>query len=237
MTLRRAALFTLILAACRGGPGAALKAGRPSGSASEWQGERGASRTRERRQPWASNPGWVLHIGDSFVDASFQQSLRPLFRDARTPYVSSGITATYTTSWANDPELDRWLARRPALVIVTLGANEVDMPFPEEHAKAVGAIARKIASAHASCVWTTPPMWKAETGILEVIFDHCSPCLFFDSDAILGGLSAAERKGDGIHPNTRGGARWAQALWAWLEDHQNPDSATWALLPYERRDP
>lgn len=178
---------------------------------------------------------WVLHIGDSFVHASFQQNLRPRFEGAQTTYVVDATTATYTTTWAFDPELDRWLARRPSLVLVTLGANEFDMPVPSEHAGAVEKLVRKIAAASTSCVWITPPAWKKDSGILQVIHDHASPCLFFDSDAALGGLSAAERQPDRIHPNKRGGARWTAAFWDWLVDHRDPQRPGWALVPYETR--
>src|SRR5258706_601659 len=98
--------------------------------------------------------------------------------------------ALVATTWASDQELGDWLSKRPALVLVTLGANEVDIPVPSQHARAVESLARRIASVGASCVWIAPPLWKGETGILEVIHDHCAPCLFFDSDAVLGGLSA-----------------------------------------------
>jgi hypothetical protein len=176
---------------------------------------------------------WVLHVGDSFVHAALQQTLRPLFEGTKTGYVVSATTATYTTTWAYGGELDKWLARSPALVLVTLGANEVEMPVPAEHAGAVEVIARKIVEAHAACVWITPPMWKKDTGILQVIHDHSAPCLFFDSDAVLGGLGADERQHDRIHPSDKGGARWANALWGWLLDHRDPESSGWALVPYE----
>ena len=110
------------------------------------------------------------------------------------------------------------------------------MPVPEEHAAAVRALVRKIAETTASCVWITPPMWKRDTGILQVIHDNAAPCLFFESDAVLGGLADAERQRDRIHPNERGGARWAEAFWGWLEDHRDRERPGWALVPYERRE-
>jgi hypothetical protein len=230
--------------ACRTNPLAASRdtnAGGGITTASDWTGSRaGASAA----PPSVANTlarvprdTWVLHVGDSFVDASFQQSLRPRFRATGTTYVSNGLTATYTTTWAHSPILDQWLAKGPSLVIVTLGANEVDMPFPEEHAKAVLAIVHKIVRTGASCVWTAPPMWKPDSGILQVIRDHAAPCLFFDSDAVLGQLSPAERNPDRIHPNVKGGGRWADAFWNWLDAHRDPNRGPWSLRPYERRDP
>jgi lysophospholipase L1-like esterase len=186
----------------------------------------------------AVRDAWVLHVGDSFVDASFQQNLRPRFRESGSRYISRSAVATYTTTWAYDPAFDAWLARKPALVIVTLGANEADIPVPEEHAKPIALIARKIAAAGAACVWTTPPLWRHDTGIVQVIHDHAAPCLFFESDAVMGSpLSLAERNPDRIHPNPKGGARWTSAFWTWLQSHRDPSGGPWALRPFEPRDP
>jgi hypothetical protein len=204
-------------------------------SASDWAGSHEGPVLATPPTTPARNPAWILHVGDSFVDASFQQNLRPHFRTAGAAYVTEGVTSTYTTTWASEPKLDRWLAGRPALVIVTLGANEVDIGFPEAHAKAIERLAHKIAASGASCVWTAPPLWKRDTGIVQVIHDHCAPCLFFDSDAVLGGLVGSERQGDQIHPNSRGGARWAEAFWTWLVDHRDLAAGPWVLVPYERR--
>jgi hypothetical protein len=80
-------------------------------------------------------------------------------------------------------------------------------------------------------------MWKKDSGILQVIHDHAAPCLFFDSDAVLGGLTAQERQRDRIHPNERGGARWTEALWGWLLEHRDPKRPAWGLVPFETRGP
>jgi hypothetical protein len=216
--------------------GSAASARRPA-SALDWTGARAsaAAPVKPPPSPQVDRNTWVLHIGDSFVHASLQQNLGPKIRASGANYVVDATTATYTTTWANDPQLDKWLARRPSLVLVTLGANEVDMPVPAEHAAAVEQLVRKIAGAQSACVWITPPMWKRDSGILQVIHDHSAPCLFFDSDAVTGGLSADERQRDHIHPNERGGARWTEALWGWLVEHRDVGKGGWALVPFEVR--
>jgi hypothetical protein len=236
--IQRGALpLTLCAAGCPAAPPSPSRSVAPAMTADDWTAVRPPAPSTAPGPISVPRDTWVLHIGDSFVDASFQQNLRPRFRQAGTAYVSTGVTATYTTTWAGDPELDNWLARRPSMVVVTLGANEVDMPIPEQHAKAIAAIVRKIVATGASCVWTAPPLWKPDTGILQVIHDHCAPCLFFDSDAVMGGLSPNERKADRIHPNARGGARWAEAFWTWLQAHRDASGRPWALAPFERRQP
>ena len=223
-------------------PGPLAAATRPTPAASDWSGLRVSPSPGPAGTLVASPPpddafkhAWVLHVGDSFVHASFQQNLGPHIRATGSGYVVDAATATYTTTWANDPDLDRWLERRPALVLVTLGANEVEMPVPVDHARAVETIARKVTKDGASCVWITPPMWKPDSGFLQVIHDHCAPCLFFDSDAVMGGLGPDERQRDRIHPNEKGGLRWSDAFWGWLEDHRDPARGPWALAPFERR--
>jgi lysophospholipase L1-like esterase len=208
---------------------------RPAPTASDWEGTHADAPAPSAAPPSAPEGAWVLHIGDSFTDAWLKQNLGPRVRATGSHYVVDSETATYTTTWAFDRELDRLLARRPSLVIVTLGANEVDMPVPGQHARAVEQLVRRIHASGASCVWMTPPLWKPDTGILQVIHDHCAPCLYFDSDAVLGGLTRDEREPDGIHPNKRGGKRWADAFWRWLLDHRDPTRPAWALVPFEVR--
>ena len=228
--------LALLACACEtSAPASTGPVGRPHPTAREWTGSHDTPPPAVTEASEVPRGTWVLHIGDSFVHASLHQNLRPRFDATGTGYVVDATTATYTTSWANDPDLEKWLARRPSLVIVTLGANEVDMPAPEEHARPIEQLVHKIAEASVSCVWMTPPMWKKDSGILQVIHDHAAPCLFFDSDAVLGGLQGDERQRDGIHPNERGGARWAEAFWGWLEDHRDRSRPGWALVPFELR--
>lgn len=207
----------------------------PRPTAEEWRGTHDRPDSPGIAIAAVPKGAWVLHVGDSFVHAFFQQSLRPRFAATGAQYVVDATTATYTTTWAGDPDLAKWLARRPSLVLVTLGANEVEMPVPQEHARAVERLVREIAAASPSCVWITPPMWKKDTGILQVIHDHASPCLFFDSDAVLGGLTPDERQRDRIHPNERGGARWAGVFWDWLQEHRDPTRPGWGLVAFETR--
>jgi lysophospholipase L1-like esterase len=237
-SLARGAALALPILACD--PGAPRRpregAARVPSAATEWRGVHEAARTAPGAIGAAAAPGdWILHIGDSFTHAFLQQNLGPRFRAAGARYVVDAARGTFTTTWAEDPEFDQWLAGKPSLVLVTLGANEFDLPFPAARAGAVARIAGKIAAAGASCVWIAPPMWTPETGILQVIYKHCAPCLYFDSDALLGGLARVEREPDGIHPNRRGGARWAGAFWDWLTEHRDPDRGRWVVLPFERR--
>jgi hypothetical protein len=168
----------------------------------------------------------VAHIGDSFAEAWFEQNLRGRFRGVGAKYWVKAETSAATTTWVYHPDFQLMMAARPALVIISLGANEFDMPTPEIHAGAVRSLAKK-ASVSGSCVWVAPPRWKKDTGILDVIRRNCAPCLYFDTDSIVPDIE--RQSWDRIHPNEKGGAKWAAAFWQWLEDHRVPEHGAWAL--------
>lgn len=167
----------------------------------------------------------VLHVGDSFVMAGFSQSLRPKMKSVGALYEVRGAQATYTTTWHS--KLSRLVGDyHPDLVIITLGANEVTLTDPWARADAVTRLVKVVGDT--PCVWVTPPLWRKDTGIIEVIKQRAKPCLVFDSDAIAGPIS---RQPDSIHPSNAGGAVWAEAFWKWLLDHRAPAPVQGEHLP------
>lgn len=167
----------------------------------------------------------VIHFGDSFATAGLFQSLRPKFKELGVQYEAHARASSTTYAWAYGQELPQLLAKRPDLVIVTLGANEMFVGHPEDRQKAIRTIVKKIGDR--PCVWVAPPPWKSHTGILDVIRDNISPCLYFDSEAEVD--QPIERRKDGIHPSLSGGRVWAEALWDFIERHREPEKGPWAL--------
>jgi lysophospholipase L1-like esterase len=148
-----------------------------------------------------------LVFGDSTVDAGFSQRLKALVEERGGTLVADGWTSSTTKTWAQGNRLSVLLAHsQPDVVIVVLGANEVFLPAPEQATANIRAIARRLAGR--PCVWVSPPIWKGETGIVGVERRASAPCQFFDS-----GVLTLARQPDGIHPNTKGGATWAEAFW------------------------
>ncbi|MBK9259688.1 MAG: SGNH/GDSL hydrolase family protein [Polyangiaceae bacterium] len=167
----------------------------------------------------------VLHVGDSFVMAGFSQTLRPKMKSVGALYEVRAAQASYTTTWHN--KLSKLVGDyHPDLVIITLGANEVTLTDPWARADAVGRLVKIVGDT--PCVWVTPPLWRKDTGIVDVIKQRAKPCLVFDSDAIAGPIS---RQPDSIHPDNRGGAVWAEAFWKWLLEHRAPPPIEGEHLP------
>jgi len=151
----------------------------------------------------------VLHVGDSMVggDGGLTKALGANFTHAGARFVRDTKVSESVISFAASTRLRTLLAKHaPDIVIVTLGANDVFVPYPASLAGHVQAIARKLQGRE--CYWMGPPLWKPDTGIVQVIKDNAAPCTFFDSSA-----QKLARAGDGIHPTEQGGAAWASSFW------------------------
>ena len=125
-------------------------------------------------------------------------------------------TGTYIATWASKRRIAASLARhRPNLVLITLGANELDIAKPQSRVNVV----RKLVAALGGrpCVWIAPPLWEgAKADVLRVIEANCAPCAYLDSTKLVPDL---ERLPDKVHPSTAGRARWAMAVISWLYEH------------------
>ncbi|AKT40008.1 SGNH/GDSL hydrolase family protein [Chondromyces crocatus] len=154
----------------------------------------------------------VLHIGDSFTLAGFAQALKPRMKALGVRYEVKAEQSSYTVTWA--PKMELLVANtQPDLVIISLGANEVANTDPPAHGPAIRRLVQSIGKR--PCVWVAPPLWRKDTGIIDVIRENSAPCRFFDSDSLVKG--PIPRQSDKIHPNEEGGALWAEAFWQWLE--------------------
>jgi hypothetical protein len=177
----------------------------------------------------------VLHIGDSFALAGFAKSLKPRFKALGVRYEVRAETSSFTTTWSG--KMERLVAdTQPDLVIINLGANEVQNVDPAAHAPAGRRIVASIGDR--PCVWISSPSWRKDTGITDVIRENSAPCRFFDSDKLV--TQPIARQADHIHPNEQGGAVWAEAFWAWLEAQRAPAADAdkgkprpWRLRPAE----
>jgi hypothetical protein len=172
--------------------------------------------------------GTVVHIGDSFLDAGLQQALRPRFKQEQTKYFSFARTRAWIATFAYGGEVESLLrSYRPSLFIITVGANALVYPRPEERVKVVRALVKKLPDT--PCVWISTPLWNgAPTAYLDMVRRESSPCRYFDSEAVNPRIT---RQPDGRHPDMKGGAVWAEAFWTWLQAERDPSKGYWALKP------
>ena len=158
----------------------------------------------------------VLHVGDSMVGGTFglTRALETKLSEQGAKIVRHTKVSESLASFAKTPTLkDLIRTHDPDIVVITLGANDANVPHPEVHARSVENIARRVGDRE--CWWIGPPSIKnassgpsSEMSVVSVIRDHAGTCRFFDSSKL-----DLERTADGIHPNDRGAARWADAFW------------------------
>jgi len=167
----------------------------------------------------------VLQVGDSFADA-LGMELGKLLKQAGLRTSLETKTPSYIGDWAFGPGLKKAISGYdPDLVLITLGANELEIPVPEQR---VGPIQRLIQSlGDRPCVWILPPLWKRDTGLMQVIKDNAQPCQVLDSSQLVPTLP---RGPDHIHPSREGRVIWATAVFEWLKQAREPAGPrAWSL--------
>jgi lysophospholipase L1-like esterase len=167
----------------------------------------------------------VLQVGDSFA-AALGVELGKLLKHSGLRTSLETKTPSYIGDWAFGPVLRKAIADyNPDLVLITLGANEVEIPVP---AQRVGPVQRLVKSlGDRPCVWILPPLWKQDTGVMQVIKDNASPCQVLDSSLLVPSLP---RGPDHIHPSSEGRVKWAAAVFDWLKKTREPQGPRpWSL--------
>jgi acyl-CoA thioesterase-1 len=154
----------------------------------------------------------VLHVGDSMVGGKggLSKALEQRFTGEGARLVRDYKVSESIVSYDKSTKLKALIAKHhPDIVIVTLGTNDVFVPFPATMAGNVRNIVGRIGPRE--CYWMGPPTWKPDTGIVQVLRDNVAPCKFYDSSSL-----KLQRAGDGIHPTDRGGAEWAASFWTFF---------------------
>jgi acyl-CoA thioesterase-1 len=154
----------------------------------------------------------VLHVGDSMVGGTLglTRALEQKFTAEGAKFIRDFKVSESIVSYDHSPKLKGLIERhRPDIVIITLGTNDVFVPYPASMTNNVQNIVKRVGARE--CYWMGPPTWKPDTGIVQVLKDNVAPCKFFDSSSL-----KLQRAGDGIHPTDRGGAEWATSFWTFF---------------------
>ena len=154
----------------------------------------------------------VLHVGDSMVGGNLglTRALEQRFTAEGAKFVHDYKVSESIVSYDHSPKLKSLMEKNhPDIVIITLGTNDVFVPYPASLAGNIRNIVKRVGTAE--CYWMGPPTWKPDTGIVSVLKDNVTPCKFFDSSNL-----KLQRGGDGIHPTDRGGAEWATSFWTYF---------------------
>jgi hypothetical protein len=159
----------------------------------------------------------VLHIGDSLVAGGLEFHLGARVREAGGRYRSDGWVSSNAPKWLGSDRLPQLLRdNAPDIVLVTLGANEFEVPQPEEYLSWWERLAQRIG--HRRCFWIGPPRLPGVDAFVELAAKHTGPCPFFDSREVAVPDTGRERD----HFTREGALGWSDAIWEWLGTQWRP---------------
>lgn len=188
--------------------------------------ELGTSDTSESESPPLPEGTTVLHVGDSFAGA-LGIPLNKRLKEVGVRGVLKYRTASFIVDWAHQPALDTYLSQyHPDLVLITLGANELEIEEPERRIPAIRKIVEKVGGR--PCIWIGVPLWSDElNGLMDIVRDNAAPCRFMDSAALFPDMPRAQDK---IHPTMQAREDWASRVMQWLAHQRRPTkSQAWEL--------
>lgn len=168
----------------------------------------------------------ILHVGDSFAGAlglELNKALTAAGVKSRLQFE----TSTYIPTWAHNGKLGGLMSSfKPDLVLISLGANELENPQPEKRAALIQRIVGVVGET--PCVWIAPVLWEgAKATLLEVIRANVGHCVYLDSNEL---VKKMPRAGDRIHPSMAARPDWAAATVRWLAYHRKPsEHRPWAI--------
>lgn len=166
-----------------------------------------------------AGPAWpptalrVLHVGDSTL--GFSQGLAS---EMSARFAALGIRYdAYTDasaglhSFASSRRLSELIReKKPDVVLLTLGMNNLTALHPEQYEVDVRAIVLEVGAR--PCWWIGPlSIDRPENGLIALLARATAPCAWTSSYDL-----AIERQPDAIHPTQRGASRWADVIWGVL---------------------
>ena len=153
----------------------------------------------------------ILFVGDSMVEG---------LRYRLSQYaVANGHTMQcviwYSSSskyWAKSDTLSYFIRKfDPTYIFLCIGANELFVRNLEEREAAVGEIIREVGDL--PFIWIGPPNWKPDTGINDILLNHCGKKRYYPSLRL-----TYQRAKDGAHPTLSSYNMWADSVSAWMRD-------------------
>lgn len=151
----------------------------------------------------------ILFFGDSMVEGLMgriaQRATAGNHNITSVVWYSSG-----TRLWADTDTLSHFINEvQPTYIFVCLGANQLFVRNLHEVDKEIKRIVDRLGET--PFVWISPPNWKDDTGINELIIKHVGPDRYFDSRHLI-----LARRSDHAHPTAAAAREWADTICNWL---------------------
>lgn len=157
----------------------------------------------------------ILLFGDSMVGV-----LRKHFSNYCSQNGDTLFSAVWYSSgsrhWAKTDTLEHFInLYKPDYLMICLCSNELFRRDLDERDKDIKTIIDKMNRQNLPFIWVSPPNWKKDKGITDLILKNVGASRFFDSRELV-----LPRISDGAHPTVKGGIMWVDTLTKWLASPQ-----------------
>lgn len=155
-----------------------------------------------------NSPQNILFIGDSMLEGLARRLVDYTEANGHTQHTIIWYSST-SEKWATTKTLDHYIEKyKPTYIIVCLCSNELFVRDLDDRDKYIKTIISKIGNI--PYTWISPPNWKEDTGINQVIIDNIGMERYFDSRDL-----DLPRGKDHAHPTFNAAKIWfdAYALW------------------------
>jgi hypothetical protein len=154
----------------------------------------------------------VLLVGDSMAESLFYP-FSNFCRWSNFQFKLLAIRGTSSPFWAKTDTLVNTIRRfKPTLVLFTLGANEITVPYLTKRKRLYQQIIHQFDTL--PYIYIGTPVWTADTTYTQMMQELVPADQLFISQGI--NLS---RQRDGAHPNVAGARVWADSIARWMVYH------------------
>ena len=169
----------------------------------------------------------ILFFGDSMLEG-LAPRLCEYANESDIDLTSVIWYGSSTQLWAQTDTLEYFIRGvNPDFVLLCLGSNELFVRDLDSRDLYIETIVKKLSAV--PFVWVSPPNWKPDTGINELIIKHVGRGRYFDSRDL-----DLQRSSDKAHPTHESSAIWMDTIVAWLGGSE-PNHPLVLPVPTEKR--
>lgn len=151
----------------------------------------------------------ILFFGDSMLEGLAK---RMCDYSMENGYALTSVIwySSSTKLWAESDTLQYFMRLvEPDFVMLCLGSNELFVRDLDKRDKYIARIVEKLSPY--PFVWISPPNWKDDTGINDLIIRHVGLDRYFDSRHLV-----LQRASDHAHPTHAAAALWMDTVAQWM---------------------
>lgn len=190
----------------------ALEAPKPSPKVTALAQQKAAPPKPKQQQPDTCKQTF-LFFGDSMLEGLTRRFDDYAGANGHTLHTVIWYSSV-SEKWAKTKTLEHYINKyHPTFIVVCLCSNELFVRDLDVRDKYIATIVQKIGNI--PFVWISPPNWKDDTGINELIIKHVGKERYFDSRHL-----TLERGKDHAHPTFSAAAHWFDLVAKWMSSKE-----------------